>query len=362
VFHPKIIVALLLISALSSCQIGRFIFYNFAGIDDHKKFQSRTLTPNSAPFQFHHTDSGRFPKAINNTPFADYLESNKTVGFLIIKSDTIQYQQYFKGYEEESVVPSFSMAKSVTSILIGCAIEDGLIGSVNDPVTKYVPELEKNGFGQVTLKHLLQMTSGMKFNESYFNPFGEAASYYYGRNLLKQIWRMKLETTPGTRFQYVSGSTQLLGLVLDRQLKDKSITEYLQEKLWTPLGMEHDASWSIDKKKNGLEKTFCCLNATALDYAKIGRLYLNNGKWNGQQLVPESWVKESTQVDTTDGSISYYQYQWWLPTPGEDFMAVGILGQYIYVNPKKDLVIVRLGKDKGKADWWTVLTSLAKMY
>ena len=347
---------------LTSCQLGRFVFYNFADINDHKKFQSRPLTAATSPFNFQITNKGKFPKELNNIPFDKYLEDNKTVAFLIIKNDTIQYEKYFKGYDKESIVPSFSMAKSVTSILIGCAIDEGLIKSVDEPITSYIPELKKNGLDKVTIKHLLQMTSGIKFNESYVNPFGDAASFYYGLNLRKEIGKMKLKTEPGKKFEYVSGNTQLLGLVLERSLKDKTITSYLQEKIWTPLEMEYDASWSIDRKKNGLEKTFCCLNARARDFAKIGRLYKNKGNWNGKQIVSQKWVEESTKLDTSEGSANFYQYQWWLPTPNEDFMAEGILGQFIYVNPKKDLIIVRLGKNEGKADWWTIFTSLAKAY
>jgi CubicO group peptidase (beta-lactamase class C family) len=276
------LLVVVLSTILSSCQLGRFVFYNFADIKDHEKFHSRPLTANTSPFNFQTTNKGKFPKELNNIPFDKYLDDNKTVAFLIIKNDTIQYEKYFKGYDKESIVPSFSMAKSVTSILIGCAIDEGLIKSVDEPITNYIPELKKNGFDKVTIKNLLQMTSGIKFNESYVNPFGDAASFYYGLNLRKEIGKMKLKTEPGKKFEYVSGNTQLLGLVLERSLKEKKITSYLQDKLWTPLEMEYDASWSIDRKKNGLEKTFCCLNARARDFAKIGRLYKNkgNGLWS----------------------------------------------------------------------------------
>jgi CubicO group peptidase (beta-lactamase class C family) len=352
---------------INSCQLGRFIVYNFADIKDHKKFPSRPLRKEGPTFTFYHTDKGKFPKSASakgqkEESFDSYLEKTKTVAFLIIRHDTIQYEKYFKGYDQESIVPSFSMAKSVTSILIGCAIDDGYIKSVDESVCNYISELKKNGFEKVTLKHILQMTSGIDFNESYVNPFGDAASFYYGLNLRKQIAKMKLKKEPGIEFEYVSGNTQLLGLVLERALKNKTITQYLQEKLWTPLGMEYDATWSIDSKKSGLEKTFCCLNARARDFAKIGRLYKNKGNWNGKQVVSQKWVEESTKTDLTEGSVPYYQYQWWLPTPGIDFMAEGILGQFIYVNPSKDLVIVRLGKKEGGADWWNIFTSLADKY
>lgn len=292
--------------------------------------------------------------------FDDYLKENKTVAFLIIRNDTILYERYFKGYDKAAIVPSFSMAKSVTSMLIGIAVGEGLIKSVEEPITNYIPGLQK-GMEKITIRHLLQMTSGIKFNESYFNPFGDAATFYYGRNLRKSVKKIRPEHEPGTRYQYSSGNTQMLGLVLEYALKGQTVSAYLQEKLWQPMGMEYDASWSIDKKKNGLEKTFCCINARARDFAKLGRLYVNKGNWNGRQLVPESWVKESTRYDTTAGSAGYYQYQWWLPRRGGEFIAQGILGQFIYGNPAKNLVIVRLGS-KDKNINWGFFTSLARQY
>jgi CubicO group peptidase (beta-lactamase class C family) len=351
----------------SACKVGRFVIYNFANITDYKKFPSRELHNNGEKFSFPAAKQGQAPKtlAASNTtavPFDAFLEEHNTVAFLIIHNDTIQYEHYFNGYDQASIVASFSMAKSITSILIGCAIDDGLIKSVQDPVANYIPEMQKNGFDKVTIEHLLQMTSGLKFNEGYANPFGEVATFYYGRTLRKATPKLKLKRPPGEAFEYASGNPQILGLLLERALKNKTVTQYLQEKLWQPLGMEYDASWSIDKKKDGLEKTFCCINARARDFAKIGRLYLNKGNWNGKQVVPESWVKQSTKVDTSNGSAWYYQYQWWLPTQTGDFMAVGILGQYIYVNPAKNLVIVRLGKSKGKADWKGVFTGIAAGY
>ncbi len=358
---------IIILFATTGCQVGRFVFYNFANITDHKIFPSRPLHNDSIKFSFVTNLNENVPRTITNPKqqtlsFEEFLTDNKTVAFLIIKSDTILYEKYFDRYTKESVVASFSMAKSVTSILIGCAIDDGLIKSVDEPVTAYIPELKKNGFEKVTIKHLLQMTSGLDFNESYVNPFGDAASFYYGRKLRKKTENVKLKSEPGEKFDYVSGNTQLLGLVLERALKNKTVTQYLQDKLWKPLGMEFDASWSMDRKKDGLEKTFCCLNARARDFAKIGRLYLNKGDWNGTQIVSQQWVEESTRPDTTDGGATFYRYQWWLPTQRGDFMAEGILGQFIYVNPAKDLIIVRLGKKTGDTNWSTVFVNLAERY
>jgi CubicO group peptidase (beta-lactamase class C family) len=363
----KIIFFIICTLLFDSCQVSRFIVYNFAGIKDYKIFPSRTLKNDSIIFYFSQSKTEKIPELKTkskdkNISFEDYLEINKTVAFLIIQNDTIKYEKYFNGYNKTSITTSFSAAKSIVSILIGCAIDDGLIKSVDEPIINYIPELKNNNLSNVTIKHLLQMTSGIKFNESYFNPIGDASIFYYGRNLRRSISHMKGKSAPGEKFEYISGNTQLLGLILERALKTKTVTQYFQEKLWIPLGMEYEGSWSIDKNNNGLEKTFCCINARANDFAKIGRLYLNKGNWNGKQIVSESWVNESTKIDTTNGSKWYYQYQWWITNKTGNFMANGFLGQFIYVCPSKNLIIVRMGKKEGKIEWWRFLNSIADKY
>ena len=361
-----ILASIITVLIFTSCKMGRFVYYNFANITDHKIFPSRPLHNDSVKFHFKTAAIPKAPKKATigdkEITFEEFLTQNKTVAFLIIKNDTIQYENYFNDYSRESIVASFSMAKSVTSILIGCAIDDGFIQSVDEPVVKYVPELKKNGFTEtLTIKNVLQMMSGIKFNESYSNPFGDAATYYYGTNLRKAISKMKPLNEPGKVFSYSSGDTQLLGLVLERSLKGKTITSYLNERIWTPLGMEYDASWSLDRKKNGLEKTYCCINARALDFAKLGRLYLNKGNWNGKQIVSKKWVEESTVADKGPNDVNYYKYQWWLSGEGA-FSAEGILGQYIYVNPSKKLIIVRLGEKKGNTEWDSLFKTIADKY
>lgn len=351
---------------LQSCKLGRFVFYNFANITDHKIFPSRTVEAPETPFVFPYVQQPKSPKNITidetEVTFDEYLSQNKTVAFLIIQNDSIQYEKYFNKYDEESIVASFSMAKSITSMLIGIAIDEGKIKSVDEPITNYIPELKENGFDIVTIKHLLQMTSGLDFNESYSNPFGHAATFYYGTNLRKAINKLQLKNKPGEKFDYTSGTTQILGLVLERALQGQTISTYLEEKIWKPIGMEFDASWSLDRKKDGLEKTFCCVNARARDFAKLGRLYLNKGNWNGQQIVSEQWVKESTRLDSSDNSAWYYQYQWWLPNENGTFYAQGILGQYIFIDPEKKLIIVRLGEKHGKIRWNKFLPEIAAAY
>jgi CubicO group peptidase (beta-lactamase class C family) len=341
---------------LSSCRIVRFVVYNFADVRDYKKFPERELKASADPFTFYAKTNQTFPETItyNNktAKLGDFLSDEGTLAFLVIRNDTILYENYFHDRDKSSIVPSFSMAKSFTSALIGCAIRDGLIKSVEEPATNYIPELKKNGFDKVKIKHLLQMTTGLKFNESYINPFGQVAGFYYGLNLRKQVYKLKLAYEPGTRFEYKSGNSEILGLVLERALKGKTITTYLQENIWTPLQMEYDASWSIDQKKNGIEKTFCCLNARARDFAKFGKLYLNKGNYNGKQVIPADWIEQSTHSDLTEGGVSNYKYQWWLEKNG-NFRAQGFLGQYIFVCPKKHIVIVKLSKNEGKNIWWT---------
>lgn len=356
-----ILIALLIIISFSSCKVGRFAYYNYANITDHKIFPNRIIEQPENSFQFQKSSNQFIQDSLTLTvngmkekiTFEDYLISNKTVAYIIIQNDSIKYENYFNSYEESSIVNSFSMGKSILSILIGCALDDGQIKSIQEPITNYLPQLKDERFKEVTIEHLLNMTSGIDFKESYTNPFGDAATFYYGTNLDKAVKNMKIAYTPGTRFKYSSGDSQVLGLVLDAALGEKTISTYLEEKIWKPLGMEYDASWSLDRKKDGVEKTFCCVNARARDFAKLGRLYLNKGNWNGKQIVSKEWVENSTKIDTTGANVAYYQHQWWINQKDNSFEAEGILGQHIYVNPSKNVIIVRLGEKVGKTGNWT---------
>lgn len=353
---------------LDACKLGRFVYYNFSDITDHRIFPSRPLKQSGQPFHFPIAANPGIPEVKDIFPGISWkdwdqaLEESNTVAFLIIRNDSIRLEQYANGYEESSIIASFSMAKSFTSVLIGMAIEDGWIQSEEDLVTRYIPELKDNGFEHVTIRHLLQMTSGLDFNESYYTPFSEAADFYYGTRLRRAILNLKLKAPPGTQFEYTSGNTQLLGLVLERALKDKTVTQYLQERIWTPLQMEYDASWSIDRKKDGIEKTFCCLNARARDFAKLGRLLVHHGTWNEQVIIPPDWMSKIEGTDTREAASAIYQYQFWKGSLGMDYMARGHLGQFIYVHPELGLVIVRLGKDQGEVVWQQVFERIAVFY
>lgn len=367
--RPSFLVVLLLVLALPACKVGRFFVYNLADTRDHRKFPTRPLPPSTKPYHYAVATNERAPATITlngrELPFDRFLERSRTVAFLVIQRDTIIHERYFKRYHEGRIHPSFSVAKSFVGALVGCAIVDGLIRSVQQPVTDFVPEMKAKGWDRVTVEQVLQMTSGMDFSESYVNPFGMAATFYYGRHVERSTIKRGLQREPGERFEYVSGNSQLLGLILQRALRakgdERTVTEYLHERLWAPMGMEHPSSWSIDRK-GGMEKAFCCINTPARDFAKLGSLFLHGGMWNGQRILPQEWVARSTQVDTTQGSAAHYQYQWWLPSRNGDFMAQGILGQYVYVDPARELVIVRLGKQRGGVNWWTALPALARSY
>lgn len=356
------------ICLFSACTFLKIVRHNFSGIDDYQIFPYRELQASTTPFHFHENfDPSGVPEKIRYRKLAeirldDLLKSNGTVAFLIIKNDTLLFEKYDNGYTDSSLSLSFSMAKSFLSILIGCAIDDGYIQSVSQSVTDFIPELAPNGFQQVRIKHLLQMTSGLDYVES-DNPLGMHPHFYYGANLEEKLLKLKLKTEPGKKFVYKSGDNQLLGLVLSRTLKGKTITEYLQARIWEPMGMEYDGLWSVDHAGDGLEKTFCCISARARDFAKFGRLYLNYGNWNGKQIVSRQWVEQSTRIDTTEGSAWNYQYQWWLVSKEKgDYMAAGHLGQYVYINPQKQLIIVRLGKGNGKLngeDWKAIFGFLS---
>lgn len=350
------LIALWWIVTAGPVTVYRTIAYNFSGIDDHRIFPRRILTAASNPARFRE-DAGRFdgPWRANlgapyDRPLADLLRSTDTTAFLIVKDNAVVFEQYAGGHGRAIPSLSFSLAKSVLSILIGCAIDDGYIESVEQPVADFVPELREHGFDAVTLKHLLQMTSGIDYAENDF-PLGIHPRFYYTNRLEHEILELRLGERPGSRFDYKSGDAYLLTLALKRALHGKSITEYTQERLWTPLGMEYDGSWSIDHAPDGLEKTACCLAATARDFAKLGQLYLNKGLWQGRRIVSADWVENLTREDAGSGNEWEYRYLWWKVARNRpDFIATGHLGQFLYVNPATKVVIVRLGKGLGKLD------------
>lgn len=326
----------------------------FINMDQY--FDYKTVSKSSKPFQFERKPNSALPKTFNykNEIFntEDFLDSSYTQGFLVIQDDTIVYENYWRGQKEDTRHISWSMAKSVISALLGIAQAEGHMGSVEKTVDEYLPEMKGTGYEGVTVKDVLQMSSGVKFNEDYGDPKSDIQRWFrtfaLGESQDEFATTLENEREPGTYNHYVSINTHVLGMILVRTT-GKSIADYYKEKLWEPIGAEHDSYWLKDEKD--MEMALGGLNATLRDYAKVGRLFLNKGNWNGKQLVPESWVNESLTMDkehVTPSSKnsahpdSGYGYQWWIPA-GEDgeFWARGVFNQYIYVNPTTQTIIVK---------------------
>ena len=283
----------------------------------------------------------------------DFHKEFGTVSYLVIKDDEIVFEEYWDDFDDESISNSFSMAKSVVGALTGIAIKKGHIESVDKPVYWYLPQYETELGKKMTIRHLLTMSSGINFDESYLNPFSFPARANYGDNLELLLRNYEVTEKPGETFNYQSGGTQVLAFALKSATRT-SLAEYASENLWKPLGAEHEALWSLDHE-NGTEKAFCCINATARDFARIGKLYLNHGKWNGQQIVDSAYVAASIAqqkgLKNEDGSqCDIYGYSWWLGEHQEKefYMMRGILGQYVIVVPEDDMIVVRMGHKRKK--------------
>ncbi|MCB2219321.1 MAG: beta-lactamase family protein [Bacteroidetes bacterium] len=367
VWTVLIIILLIVASLFLPKYVWRYFYWNFADINDHKKFPRLEVANDpahitqlkiaSSNFQFSVPESFTTKKEYEK--FEDFLLLNDAVAFLVLKNDSIIYENYFENFSKTSIIPSFSVSKAFVSALVGIAIDEGYIYSTNQSITFFLKELNKE-FDNITIEDLLNMRSGIQFEEGYSNPFAEMPKYYYGTNLLHYIKKLKIEEEPDLHYNYISVNTLLVGQIVERATNTK-LSKYLEQKIWKPMGMESSASWSIDSKKDKTVKAFCCINAVARDFARFGLLYLNDGKWNGKQIVPAEWVKRSTRIinDSRDSQGYPYTYQWRVIENGA-FFAKGILGQYILVFPAKDLVFVRLGKSVADIDWADLFVKLSE--
>lgn len=288
----------------------------------------------------------------------EYLAYTKSTGMLVIKDDVNLYERYWLGHREDGHHISWSVAKSFVSALVGIAVAERKINSIDDPITRYLPEFEGTGYDGVSIKDILQMSSGIEFNEDYadydsdINRFGRAIAF--GTSMAKFAKTLERTRHPGTYHHYVSLDTQMLGLLVCR-VTGQSLASYLQQKIWQPLEMEHDAYWLLDS--TGTEVALGGLNASLRDFGRFGLLYLNGGRFHGKQIVPTQWVHDSTTPmaphlvpgkDNPGSSSTWgYGYQWWIPEPYEgDFTAAGIYNQYIYVNPKARVVIAKTSANR----------------
>jgi CubicO group peptidase (beta-lactamase class C family) len=358
--------------------LTRVIFWGESDFKDLEKFPARTVHNGSSVSHFERLPADdpyasqieSIGKGSTNGSLVKYLESSGTTTFLVIHNDEVLYERYFDGHDETSLQTSFSMAKSFASALVGIAIGEGHIKSVNEPITNYIPELLENDarFESITIRHLLTMSSGIKYEEGGDLPWSEEADdtkTYYSTDLRElALENSRIEGEPGEYFEYNNYNPLLIGMILERAT-GMSVSRYLQQELWKPMGMEADGSWSLDSTQSGFEKMESGVNARAHDFAKFGMVFAREGNWEGEQLISRRWIDESTRADTSTDPSQDYQYFWWVNTPdGEThhFSARGKYGQYIYVAPEKDLIIVRLGKEEGERGygyWMNLFEELA---
>ncbi len=320
------------------------VIYNFADIDDYQKFTNNQV-PVAAPQPWHVSatyNKINYPDTLNHL-----LESLGSVGLLMIRNDSVVFERYWDGYSDSSLSGSFSMAKSITSLLVGVALKEGKIQSLQEPVGNYLKEFTTGSKAKVKIIDLLTMSSGSDFDESYWNPASITTELYYGNDVYKTATKVNIIQEPGTLHRYKSGDTQLLGLILEKAT-GQSLSHYASAKLWQPMGAAHAALWSTDHE-NGNEKAYCCFNSNTRDFARIGKLMLDSGKWNGVPVIDSAYYAASIRacgiIDQKGLACDYYGYQWWIdPEHPQIFYARGILGQYIIVIPSTKTIIVRLGK------------------
>ena len=284
----------------------------------------------------------------------DYFEMSRATGLIVIKDDEIVYERYALGADETSRFTSMSVAKSIVSTLVGFAIDDGLIESIDDPIDRYVPGLKGTGYEGVPIKAILQMSSGIRFTEEYVSSTSDAYTmwmetvHYRTKRLNDYVAEMARSAAPYIHFNYKSVDTAALGWLVT-SVTGKSLSDYAAEKIWAPLGMESDANWGVDGRgEDATEIAFCCVNATLRDYARFGLFFLHRGEWNGEQLLSADWVEEASVANGKQvmpgqlypGYPLGYGYQWWTFAGDRPaYSAIGVNGQFIYVIPEKNMVI-----------------------
>jgi len=316
-----------------------------ADITDYKYFDNidipKSKTPQSWPIHENY----------NQTLLTTNLESIHkefgTVAFLIIKNDSIWHEKYYDGYNKNSYSNSFSMSKSIVNAIMGRAIQEGYFNSLDDKVSSFIDGYNKGYASKLTIGDLSSMSSGMKWTENYTNIFGVTARAYIGSNLNELILSRPIIKEPGKSFEYLSSDTQLLAMAIEKATQ-KKISELAYDWFWNPMGAENNALWQIDNIKTNNEKAYCCFNSNARDFARFGKLYKDNGFWNGEKLLDSTFVKTSTSKRFD--SSPEYGYGFWLGEFKEKkfFSMRGHLGQYVIVFPGENIIIVRLGKSHDK--------------
>ena len=320
---------------------------NTAYLSDYKHFDNRIIEPSpvAKPWAKHN----KYNTIEETEELATINKLRETKAFLVIKNDSIIFEKYFDGYSESSKSNSFSMAKSITVSLLGKAIMDGKIRSFDQPVGDFFDEY-KTGFGaELTIGNLASMSSGMEWSEKYYSIINITSESYLTDDLRSLILKQKIIKKPGQKFRYSSGDTQLLGMVIEKAT-NTNLSEYLRNNFIIPMGFENQALWQLDSKESGMEKAYCCFASNAKDFARFGKLYKNNGKWNNEILLDSTFINKATNpvFDTSP----YYGYGWWLYNYNgkKVFTMNGHRGQFVIVFPEEDIIIVRLGDKNQEGD------------
>ena len=333
-----------------------------AFIDDHTYFDNRMIQDSENVSEWTlHEEFGD----IKATPTLDSLNKElETAAFLIIKNNSLLFEKYYNGYDENSRTNSFSMAKSIVTALMFKAIQDGHLENTDQPVADFFPQFDK----RLTIGDLSSMSSGLNWNENYYNPFASTARAYFDDDIREQVLDLKVIEEPGEKFKYLSGNTQLLGMVIEKAT-GKNLSEYLSESFWKPMGMNDAALWQLDSENSGMEKAYCCISSNARNFAKFGKLFINYGTWEGEQLLDSAFIAKSSQPGFEE--TPHYGYGFWLSDhKNKDiFYMRGVLGQYVIMIPEDDLVIVRLGRkliqreagDKHYKDFYMYIDEAYKM-
>lgn len=315
---------------------------------------TKKISKGEEPFRFFKEDNVRLAENFTfngeSCPVGEYIEDTKTTGLLVIQDDTIKYEQYFAGGDENTLFSSNSMGKSFVSALMGLAVSEGYVESVEDSLGKYIPEFVGTELENIPIKACLQMASGIDFDED-TDMSGFSMRTLMGSPAMKVIAKYGVQEEPYTYRRYLSINTEILGEVI-KNATGRSLAEYMEEKIWKKIGMAHDAYWTLS---NGTELAMGGLSVSLHDYACFARLYLNEGDYNGEQILPKEWVKDSldASADYSKPGSNYdaynaigYGYQWWVPEGDEgEFMAIGVYGQWIYVNPSNRVIIVKTSAD-----------------
>lgn len=351
--------------------LARSIAWGDADVDDHTRFPSRAVPASGTAYVYEKAEG--YPDGLPATlvlpggeKLADLFAGSQTTAFLVIKDDRLVYEGYFNGSSHDAVQTSFSVAKSFGSAMLGAAIADGVIASIDDPVTKYIPELlgRDPRFAAITIRHLVTMSSGLHYEE-YGVPWSDDALTYYDPDLRGLALRKtRVEEPPGQRFHYNNYNPLLFGMILERAT-GQNVAGYLSATIWKPVGAEADATWSIDSNENGFEKMESGINARAIDFAKLGSLYLHRGEFNGRRILPAEWTDASTTPALPTGLpfSSGYGRWWWTHEAeglGAYYSARGNKGQFVFVFPSKGLIVTRHGRDYGGVDWSGVAEAVAR--